>query len=393
MRSMRAPNYKRHQRGFKSRAVPRPNLISGVFRVQPSSRTGLKLGGRYEIVGLVDHGGSSEVYLARDARTALLVIVKMLTAEAAMDPQHRERFIIGARLTMGIDHPAIARVYGVEVPPNEPPYLIMEALQGESLADYLDREKTMSQPMTLALAREAASGLVAAHRAGIIHRDIKPGNLYLLGPPGTPYGIKIIDFGLSKDMRHIGSGPISVNMVLGTAQYMAPEQVLADPIDVRTDIYAFGVVLFGMLTGQLPFDLKPGADLFSHQLFSPAPPPSWLMQEVDPRLEQLILRCLRKHPENRYASMQALLDDLTTIENNPLTAASEISVPVLQHQPDVYVPKGSEGRGVAEDLARHFGVEIPPPPTLRMGAEPEDTLDGMGFESVRERPRNKLSKW
>src|SRR5664280_1082116 len=393
MRSMRAPNYKRHQRGFKSRAVPRPNLISGVFRVQPSSRTGLKLGGRYEIVGLVDHGGSSEVYLARDARTALLVIVKMLTAEAAMDPQHRERFIIGARLTMGIDHPAIARVYGVEVPPNEPPYLIMEALQGESLADYLDRETTMSQPMTLALAREAASGLVAAHRAGIIHRDIKPGNLYLLGPPGTPYGIKIIDFGLSKDMRHIGSGPISVNMVLGTAQYMAPEQVLADPIDVRTDIYAFGVVLLGMLTGQLPFDLKPGADLFSHQIFSPAPPPSWLMQEVDPRLEQLILRCLRKHPENRYASMQALLDDLTTIENNPLTAASEISVPVLQHQPDVYVPKGSEGRGVAEDLARHFGVEIPPPPTLRMGAEPEDTLDGMGFESVRERPRNKLSKW
>src|SRR5664279_5492922 len=155
-------------------------------------------------------------------------------------------------------------------------------------------------------------------------------------------------------------------------------QVLADPIDVRTDIYAFGVVLFGMLTGQLPFDLKPGADLFSHQLFSPAPPPSWLMQEVDPRLEQLILRCLRKHPENRYASMQALLDDLTTIENNPLTAASEISVPVLQHQPDVYVPKGSEGRGVAEDLARHFGVEIPPPPTLRMGAEPEDTSDGLG---------------
>ena len=393
MQSMGAQKRKLHHRKFNGRAPTLPTTISGIFPLQPTFRTGLKLGGRYEIVGLLDRGGSSEVYLARDQLAALPVIVKMLTDEAASDPQHRERFIVGARLTMGINHPAIARVYSVEIPLDGPPYLIMEALQGESLYEYLDREGTMPVRMALALAREVASGLVAAHSAGVIHRDIKPGNLYLLGPQGAPHGIKIIDFGLSKDIRHTGTGPASINLVLGTAQYMAPEQVLADPIDVRTDIYAFGVVLFGMLTGQLPFDLKPGADLFSHQLFSPAPPPSWLMQEVDPRLEQLILRCLRKHPENRYASMQALLDDLTTIENNPLTAASEISVPVLQHQPDVYVPKGSEGRGVAEDLARHFGVEIPPPPTLRMGAEPDDTLDGMGFESVRERPRNKLSKW
>jgi len=361
MQSMGAQKRKLHHRKFNGRAPTLPTTISGIFPLQPTFRTGLKLGGRYEIVGLLDRGGSSEVYLARDHLAALPVIVKMLTDEAARDPQHRERFIVGARLTMGIDHPAIGRVYSVEVPLDGPPYLIMEALQGESLYEYLDREGTMPVRMALALAREVASGLVAAHSAGVIHRDIKPGNLYLLGPQGAPHGIKIIDFGLSKDIRHTGTGPASINLVLGTAQYMAPEQVLADPVDVRTDIYAFGVVLFRMLTGQLPFDVDPGADLFSHQIFSPAPPPSWLLEDIDPRLEQLVLRCLRKDPENRYASMQALLDDLIDIDNHSLKAASEVEVPALQRQPDVYIPRNSKGRDVAEDLARYFGAQTPPP--------------------------------
>lgn len=352
----------------------------------------MKLAGRYEILGLLDTGGSSEVYLARDALSERPVIVKMLTEEAANDPQHRERFILGARSTMAIDHPTIGRVYSVDVPPNAPPYLVMEALEGESLADYLDREHRMSQLMTLALAREAASGLVAAHEAGIVHRDIKPGNLFLVGPIGAPTSIKIIDFGLSKDLHNAESGPASINLVLGTAQYMAPEQVLADPIDARTDIYAFGVVLFGMLTGQLPFDVTFGADLFCHQLFSPAPPPSWLLEDVDPRLERLILRCLRKHPENRYASMHALLEDLDAIESHPLTAAGDISPPALQRQPDVYVPRNFEGRAVAEDLARHFGSESPEFRTLQLVDDPYDTLDEADLESVGGSPHTKISR-
>jgi len=298
---------------IRPRADPLVTLVSGIYRLQPSPRTGLLLGKRYEILGLLDRGGSSEVYLAKDAIGELPVIVKMLTEVAAADTQLRERFIMGARLTMALDHPAIVRVLSVEAPFGAPPYMIMEALQGESLAQYLERENTMSQSMTLALARQIASGLVAAHGAGIIHRDIKPANLFLLGPQGSPTGIKIIDFGLSKDLFNISSGPASVNLVLGTAQYMAPEQVLADPIDARTDIYAFGIVLFGMLTGVLPFDLNLGPDLFCHQLFSPAPPPSWLLEDLDCRLEQLILRCVRKHPDNRFDSMQTLLDELIAI--------------------------------------------------------------------------------
>ena len=389
MRLMGGLKRKRNHRMFKGRMMPQDTWISGIFRLQPSPRTGLKLDGRYEIMGLLDRGGSSEVYLARDARGASPVIVKMLTEEAARDVQHRERFISGARSTMAIDHPAIGRVFSVKVPANVPPYLIMEALRGESLSEYLDREERMPETMTLALAREAASGLVAAHAAGIIHRDIKPGNLYLLGPLGAPHGIKIIDFGLSKDLRNIGSGPISMNLVLGTAQYMAPEQVLADPVDERTDIYAFGVVLFRMLTGQLPFDLNPSACLSCHQIFSPAPPPSWLLEDVDPRFEQLILQCLRKHPENRYASMQELLNGLSDIENQPFGAACEVAVRALRHQPDVYIPHSSRGCGVAEELARDRGNVGTPRP----GAESEVTLNESDFKSMRGRPRTKLSKW
>ena len=168
----------RHKRRvFKGSVIRQPVPESGIFRLQPSPRSGAKLGGRYEILGLVDRGGTSEVYLARDSRGALTVIVKMLTDEAVKDPQHRERFIAGAKSVIPIIHPAIGRVYSVYEAPNMPPYLVMEALQGESLADYLNRETTMSTSMTLTLAREAASGLVAAHSAGIVHRDIKPGNI------------------------------------------------------------------------------------------------------------------------------------------------------------------------------------------------------------------------
>jgi serine/threonine-protein kinase len=148
-----------------------------------------------------------------------------------------------------------------------------------------------------------------------------------------------------------------------------------------------------MLTGQLPFDLNAGADLFCHQLFSPAPPPSWLLENVDPRLEQLILRCLRKHPENRYASMQALLDDLIAIESHSLAVPIEVSMAPLQRQPDVYIPNNVEGRDAAGHLARYFGLQAPRLPASQLGHEPEDTLDDTDFESVRDPQCTKLSRW
>jgi serine/threonine protein kinase len=239
----------------------------------------------------------------------------------------------------------------------------MEPLLGEPIQSFLLRRGIMPEGMVLVLARQIAEGLVAAHAAGIVHRDLKPGNLFLAGDPDIVPRCKIIDFGFAKDTRESAeddAAPSSTNLIIGTAQYMAPEQVLADVVDARTDVYGFGVTLFRLLTGHLPFDLDPGVDLLSHQLFSPTPPPSWLVEELDPELEQIVLRCMRKHPENRYPSMQAVADDLVRIING--VAISELP---LQRDPDVYKPHNQHGLEAAGVLAERFGTEAPPPATVR----------------------------
>ncbi len=347
----------------------RGNRPASSFRLQPTPKAGLRLNDRYRIAGLLGSGSTAEVYVAEDERDGGPVIVKWLMLRPARDPQVRERFTMGARAAMAVQHPAVARVLELFEPPGEAPFLVMEALLGEPLSDCLQRTPALPEALVLTLAREIAAGLVASHRLGIVHRDLKPANLFLVGPQGAPASVKIIDFGFAKDTRDPEAGPSSTNLVLGTAQYMAPEQVLADPVDPRTDVYGFGAVLFRMLTGHLPFDLDPGADLFSHQLFSPAPPPSWLLDNLDPRLEQVVLRCMRKHPENRYPSMDAVLADLDVIAGARPDAGAEISALPLRRDPDVYKPRNQRGQDAAESLAAYFGTEPPPPATSRLGSD------------------------
>ena len=326
------------------------------FQIQASDKDGRLLDGRYRIVGLLGTGSTADVYLAEDETNHELVAVKWLTESAARNRQVRARFVLGAGAALSVRHQGVRRVFSIEDSSAEPPYVVMEALPGEPLDDHLQKAGSLPQSSALELARQVAAGLAAAHAAGIVHRDLKPANLFLVQTAGAPLTAKLIDFGFAKDIRaDPEAGPSSVNLVLGTAQYMAPEQVLAEPVDARTDVYGFGVVLFPVLTGHLPFDVELGADLFSHQLFSPTPPPSWLVDELDPAFEEIVLRCTRKHPENRYPSMQAVLDDLERVANGLL-----ISALPLQRDPDVYKPRNSSGREAAEALAAHFGTEAPP---------------------------------
>jgi serine/threonine-protein kinase len=330
------------------------------FRFQASDKDGRLLDGRYRIVGLLGEGSTADVYLAEDETNHELVAVKWLTESAAQNRQVRARFVLGAGAALSVRHQGVRRVFAIEDSSAEPPYVVMEALPGEPLADHLERVGGVPQSLALELARQIAVGLSAAHAAGIVHRDLKPANLFLVKTAGVPLTVKVIDFGFAKDIRaDPDAGPSSVNLVLGTAQYMAPEQVLAEPVDARTDVYGFGVVLFRVLTGHLPFDAPPGVDLFSHQLFSPTPPPSWLADELDPAFEEIVLRCTRKHPENRYPSMQAVVDDLERVANGVA-----ISALPLKRDPDIYKPRNSSGHEAAEALAAHFGKE-PPPMTTR----------------------------
>jgi eukaryotic-like serine/threonine-protein kinase len=229
------------------------------------------------------------------------------------------------------------------------PFLAMEALLGESLGEYVRRE-TIPLDTALILLRQAAAGLSAAHRAGIVHRDVKPDNFLLLGPPGEPYGLKVIDFGLAKlwDLTEESGA----HNILGTAEYMAPEQILVEHVDERSDIYSLGVVMFRVFTGHLPFESVGQADLLRHQLFSTVPPPSWLNESLDPRIDQVVKTATRKCRENRYRTMDEVIADLEVLLGMDTRGLNPRPLSVA---PDAYLPSTDTGREAATLLAEKFG--------------------------------------
>lgn len=320
------------------------------FSPAESQLTGMLLGGRYKVHGYLTRGATARVYLAEDLIEKLPVAIKMLAPDSNKSREFSERLPIEARALRGIDHPNVVRVLDSGQTEGGVPYLVLEALPGETLGDYLRRQGTPSFEVSLSLVRQAAQGLCAAHRAGIVHRDVKPDNFVLLGPTGEPFGLKLIDFGMAKLDASDTSGS---HTILGTVEYMAPEQILAEVVDARTDIYAMGVVMFRLFTGHLPFETNQPADLLRHQLFTPLPPPSWLDERLDPRIERMILTATRKNPDNRYASMQELASDLEVVVGVSSGVVGPRPPKIL---PDAYTPcteRGAEALGI---LAKKFGA-------------------------------------
>jgi eukaryotic-like serine/threonine-protein kinase len=321
------------------------------FGAQPTRRVGEFLGNRYRIEGLLGSGGTANVYLAVDTRVGQSVVVKQLNREGANNEGIRARFLAEAEALHDVEHPRIMRVLDFAAPADGLPYIVTEALVGETLTSLLRRRPLLPMPIALMIARQTAQGLTAAHRKGIIHRDIKPDNLFLIGPRGAPFGLKIIDFGMARLAR--ANDTSGVHTVLGTIEYMAPEQVMADPVDGRTDIYGFGIVLFRLFTGRLPFHAAEGIDLLCHQLFSPVPPASWFDSAIDPHMDAIITRATRKHPDNRYPNMRAMTIDLDVIFGLCRGDPTDTSLAV---EPDVYAAQNDKGREVAELLAARFAT-------------------------------------
>jgi len=317
----------------KSRPRPRPPLLAG----------------RYAIDRYFDRGGTSKVYLGWDELCEEDVVVKILTDDAARCPVLRGHFLIGSRAALAVEHENVVRTLAVRDPEPGTPYMVMERLRGELLADLLFRTPQLPCQAALSHTAQAAAGLGALHQAGIIHCDIKPDNLFLTMQHGVPSTLKILDFGLAEVAGQTIAS--EAHAVRGTAQFMAPEQVLGDAVDARTDVYSLGVVMFRMLTGQLPFDLKLSTTLLRHQLSSPTPPPSWLCDDLDPNVEGIVLKAMRKDPANRYASVLEMAEDLARVSNGraPHTAFSTPEV-------DVYTPKSSRAEQSAAMLGYSPGA-------------------------------------
>jgi serine/threonine-protein kinase len=311
----------------KSKPRPRPPLLAG----------------RYAIDRYFDRGGTSKVYVGWDELCEEEVVIKILTDEAARCPVLRGHFLIGSRAALSVEHENVVRTLAVRDPEPGTPYMVMELLRGELMADLLFRTAQLPCAIALSYAAQTAAGLAALHRTGIVHCDIKPDNLFLTGKLGASGELKILDFGLAE----VEGQPIvsEAYAVRGTAQFMAPEQVLGDPVDARTDVYSLGVVMFRMLTGQLPFDLKLSTTLLRHQLSSPTPPPSWLCDDLDPNIEHIVLKAMRKNPNNRYASALELYEDLDRARHGraPLSSFAPVTS-------DVYAPQSARAEQAAAIL-------------------------------------------
>jgi serine/threonine protein kinase len=327
------------------------------FRPAESQLTGMVLGNRYKVHGYLTRGATARVYLAEDLIDDVPVAIKMLAPESNKSHELSHRMLREAEALRGIDHPNVVRVLDTGETTGGVPYLVLEALPGETLGDFLRRQGTPPFELALALMRQAAQGLCAAHRTGIVHRDVKPDNFVLVGPSDEPYGLKLIDFGMAK--FESSGGTSGSHTILGTVEYMAPEQILAEPVDARTDVYALGVVMFRLFTGHLPFETDAPTDLLRHQLFSSLPPPSWLEDDLDARVERMILTATRKHPDNRYRNMQELLDDLDALIG---VSEAEVSLRPPQVTPDVYAPSTARGSEALAILAEKFGRYATLPP-------------------------------
>ncbi len=312
----------------------------------PSIQSGVLLGARYEVRGFIGKGAMARVYLAQDLEKREPVAVKVLDVMTHKDREARERFLREATAVAGLDHPNIVKMFDTGERGDGAPYLVMEYLFGETFGSYLRREKKMDPALAVPLLIKAGDALAAAHEAGVVHRDVKPDNLFLIGEPGEPYDVRLLDFGFAK-LRQ--ATQTQAGMAIGTAEYMAPEQGLADPVDGRTDVYGLGAVLYRVLTGELPFRATDDAELIAKLALLPPTPPRHWNPAVDARLETIVTSALRKMPENRYPSMKKMLADLEIVRARrtvPLFAERAIK------EPDIYEPVGPIAKGAMPQLRK-----------------------------------------
>jgi tRNA A-37 threonylcarbamoyl transferase component Bud32 len=338
---------------YLDRACPEPSVRTEVesliaahdkgdtrFLDQPSVKLkqGTKLG-PYEIVALVGAGGMGEVYRARDTRLNRIVAIKVLPSYATDRNSMRERFEREAKAISSLNHPHICTLYDVGHQDGID-YLVMEYVEGETLSARLEKGP-LPLDQVLKYGIEIADALDKAHRKGITHRDLKPGNIML-----TKSGAKLLDFGLAKltldgspsevplsQLPTVKDAITAHGVILGTLQYMAPEQVEGKQIDARTDIFAFGAVVYEMATGKKAFEGKTQASLIAKILETDPPALTAIQPMTPPSFDRLVKKCLAKDPERRWQSASDICDELKWIDDTRNTQATAVaaSVPVARN--------------------------------------------------------------
>ena len=272
---------------------------------------------RYEILEKIGSGGVSDVYKAKCHKLNRLVAIKVLKKEFCTDAGFVSNFKMEAQAAAGLSHPNIVNVYDV-VDDGDIHYIVMELIEGITLKNYIAKKGCLDNKEAIGIAIQIAQGMMAAHERHIIHRDIKPQNI-IISMDGK---VKVADFGIAKAI----SMQTKNSDAIGSVHYIPPEQASGNISDARSDIYSFGITLYEMVTGILPFDGNDAESVAIAHMEQELTPPSRLNSNIAPGLEKIILKCTRKNPDERYDSVSQLINDLRHALLNPKEEKRETRV-------------------------------------------------------------------
>ena len=287
------------------------------------------VGGRYELGELLGRGGMAEVRRAVDQRLGRSVAVKQLRTDLATDPTFQARFRREAQSAAGLNHPTIVAVYDTGEEIDQPtgvsvPYIVMELVEGPTLRDVLKDGRKILPERALELTQGVLDALSYSHKAGIVHRDIKPANVMLT----QNGGVKVMDFGIARAVADTSATMTQTAAVIGTAQYLSPEQARGETVDARSDLYSTGCLLYELLVGRPPFvGDSPVSVAYQHVRENPLPP-SQLDPEISPEIDAVVLKALAKDPAERYQSAREMKDDITRLLAGQQTTAQQATAVV-----------------------------------------------------------------